>query len=272
MKIKYNVDLINQNTFKLHSICKQVYYPQTIKELCNLKASSPNIKILGGGSNVILSPVIDNLIMLNDLKYLKRNIKIENNINYSVIVPASKKFIELWSILYSNNIGGLELLYGLPGTIGGAVAMNASSGGCSISDYITYVWAIDNTGHRKKYTKEELQFNRRYSIIQDTSSIITKVQFDFLITPVDSRKVQSAKNHRLKFPNYPSAGGIFKNWHKLKPHINDLVGLSVGDATVSNMVNIIVNKNGATFNDVISLINKIKSRVGENLELEVKII
>ena len=73
-------------------------------------------------------------------------------------------------------------------------------------------------------------------------------------------------------PKGYSAGGVFNNWHKLKPYTKKLVGLSVGDAYISDSINIIVNRGKATAKDVLCLIDKVRKIVKSPLHLELRLM
>ncbi|MFW6130638.1 MAG: hypothetical protein ACOC56_05575, partial [Atribacterota bacterium] len=155
---------------------------------------------------------------------------------------------------------------------GGAVYMNAGSGKYNISDYLHSVKVFKADGSEIIYNKEYLDFKRRYSILQKSREIINSICFKFKKGRIDTKRIQETLEYRTQLPKYPSAGGIFKNWHELKPYRKKLVGLRVGDAVISDKVNIIVNKGNATYNDIVHLINKITEIVKINLKLEIKVL
>jgi UDP-N-acetylenolpyruvoylglucosamine reductase len=101
--------------------------------------------------------------------------------------------------------------------------------------------------------------------------VVTDICFTFPKKAISKEKLEKAKIHRKKIP-YPSAGGIFVNWHELKPYQDKLIGLTEGGMKVSDMVNIIHNYGNGTYVDIMTLIYKIEDIVKKPLELEVKIL
>lgn len=266
-----NFDLTKYNSFRLKSIAKEAYFPQSIAELENIIKLYPNIPILSGGTNVLLRPIIEKIVLL---KNMPTNIKFEiDEKNLIIDVDSNvclQKFIKIVTLDYDYT--GLEELWGIPGVIGGAIVMNSGSRSSTISNNLIYVNVLTRNGKIKTYTKEQLQFKRRYSILQDINDIVLNAKFSFSTKNINNEILEDIQTYRKNFPKYPNAGGIFKNWHALKPHENQLVGLSVGGAKVSEKINVILNYNNATFEDITMLIQKIKTIVQVPLELEVKII
>jgi UDP-N-acetylmuramate dehydrogenase len=258
-------ELKSYNSFRLSSIARTIWFPESIEELSlilkTLKGNS--VFILGGGTNVLLKPIIERVIMLNKLpRYL--NTISTNRVIVSANYPTSAFVCQL--------VKGFEGLYGIPGEIGGAIVMNAGSGSYTISDHLLSVTTLDMYGIKHIYNKEDIQFGRRYSTFQDKKEVLIEAVFDTSIENVNTIEFEKAKEHRKTLPKYPSAGGVFINWHTLKPHADSLIGLNVGEAVVSEKVNIIVNKGNATYDNVINLIALIQSQIEEDLQLEIKII
>lgn len=268
MKYSKNFNLKNYNSFRLNSLAKEIWFPETLYELQHLllDLKNKNFQILAGGTNVILKPKINKIICL---KQMPKNL---NFYKEGTVVSASipTNYFILKAI--KNNIVGIEGLIGIPGLLGGAIVMNAGSGKYVISDYLLAVTIMDLNGNTRIYSKEQLNFGRRYSILQAKKEILIEAVFDFKKGIPDKMEIEKAKTHRRTIPKAPSAGGIFLNWHSLKPYVDKLIGLHVGDAEVSKSVNIIVNKGKATFEDITTLINKIKDIVKEPLKMEIKII
>ena len=265
MRYYTNYELKNHNSFRLNSIVKEIWFPETIPELQNLLKELKYKKffILGGGTNVLLKPIIDKIICLNKLpQYLRPS--------YQDRTIVSSNY--LTSAFINQIIKGFEGLYGIPGEIGGTIVMNAGSGTYAISDHLLTVTTLDKNSIKHTYYKDDLKFGRRYSILQDKEEIVIEALFDTSIATINEEEFNKAKTHRKNLPTLPSAGGVFVNWHALKPHVDKLIGLRVGDAEVSESVNIIVNKKNATFEDIIELIRQVQLIVKEPLQTEIKII
>jgi len=268
MKYYTNFELTKYNSFCIKSFAKEIWFPENEKEITKLlkELKKSEFDIIGKGTNILLNDkgvgkIICLLKMPTDIKIYPNRISVHSG-------AYASKFIET---LIKNDLTGLEFMIGIPGLIGGAIYGNAGSGGYNISDYIEHVYTIDRQGKKYLFYKEEMNFKRRYSIFQENQHIILGGTFK-LKKGIDTKLLKYFKNNRKKIPRYPSAGGVFINWHQLKPFKKELIGLSVGDAVVSNSVNIIINKGQATGYDVIQLINKIKKIVKKPLNLEVKLL
>jgi len=267
MQYYNDFSLKNYNSFKLESTAKEIWFPESLSELIEILniVKTSSFYIIAGGTNIILKPVVNKIISLT--KMPKKIKKYEN----LFVVDANVITNSLINNMIKSKMVGLEGLIGIPGTIGGAVVMNAGSGKYCISDYLIGVKTIDYTGKMYYYTKEQLKLSRRYTILQDKKEVVTKCIFQFKKGIINEEELEKAKLHRQSIPKEPSAGGIFLNWHLLKPYEKILIGLSSGDAKISDKVNIIINKGSATYDNIISLISTIQELIPE-LKLEVKII
>lgn len=269
MKYYKNYELKKYNSFRLHSTVNEIWFPDSIIELTSLLKSlrGKRFHILSGGTNVLLAENIDRIICLRNLERPKMSIS-TNNVHATSSMPTC----EFVRQVNNANFTGVEGLYGMPGLLGGAIIMNAGSGKYSISDFLTTVWTVDLKGNITKYDKKDLTFERRYCSLQDTNEIIFGAGFEFYEKEVNQEEIDNAIAHRRQMPKLPSAGGVFLNWYALKQYKDKLIGLKVGDAEVSENINIVINKGNATFQDINTLIKKIRRRVKEGLILEVKII
>jgi UDP-N-acetylmuramate dehydrogenase len=269
MVIYNNYNLKHLNSFKLDSVARIIYFPTNILELKECFVNNPDAKIIAGGTNLILSPVIDKVICLINMPTY--TISTPEFPQKTVIVFANHSTHNL--IRHLNTIsGGFETLWGIPGTIGGAIIMNAGSMGKDISEYLDSVSVLCKNGKTKNYTKKQLKFKRRYCILQDKKEILLYAKFKIPHTPLNEELLQTAKENRKKLPHKPSAGGFFVNWHELKPYQEQLIGLKIGDVEISKSVNIIINNDNGTYSDVLSLYLKICKIVPTNLQLEVKFL
>ena len=171
MKHYKNYNLTNYNSFHLSSIAKEIWFPQSIKDLQEVLKLLKKKKffILGGGTNVILKPYISRII---SLKYMPKYLKFDylKGTEVSSNYPTST----FLNTMIRHNVSGFEGLYGIIGEIGGAVVMNSGSGKYSISDNIIFVTAMDYNGNYHDYAKKDLKLGRRYSIFQDKKEIIIK--------------------------------------------------------------------------------------------------
>lgn len=271
-----NVSLKDYNTYKIGGIAKYIVKPASIDNLINLinylNGESIKFIVLGKGSNVILPDEdFDGVIILLD--NLKK-VVINNDIVEAEVGISLGAFI---MDLINKNLGGLENLCGIPGTLGGAIVGNAGCYGSLISDNLIDVTYLED-GVIKTITKEECKFSCRDSIFKnDKKKVILSCRFKL----VESKKtvmLESVKEHTLKRKNsqpleYPNAGSVFRNPDNIAAGklIEDL-GLkdyNINGAYVSNKhANFIINKDNAKSEDIVRLINYIKDKVKEEYGIE----
>ena len=178
---------------------------------------------------------------------------------------------------------GLEFASGIPGTIGGAAAMNAGAYGGEMKDVLVWVKAIDRDGYVRQYAAEELELGYRTSRIQKEALVVLEVKLTLQQgDPVKIReRMEELKEQRVaKQPlEYPSAGSTFKRpeGYFAGKLIMDagLRGFSVGDAQVSEKhCGFVINRGNATAADVMALVSQVQTIVeekfGVRLELEVR--
>ncbi len=239
------------------------------------------LTILGNGSNVLIS---DNGIRgITVITSNMNNIELlDNNI---VKCEAGATLEELTKFLIDNELTNLEFACGIPGSIGGAIFMNAGAYGGEIKDVVRKVETIDKDGNIKQYTNEEMSFSYRHSIIQENNEIIIAAYFqlekgnrDAIVTKVTELNRLRQEKQPLE---YPSCGSVFKRpeGYFAGKLIQDagLQGLTVGGAQVSTKhAGFMVNIDNATCDDYKQLIKVVQKRVFEEsnvkLEREVKIL
>lgn len=268
MRYYTNFQLKNYNSFRLESIAKEIWFPETENELRKLIVYHTNHKfhLIAGGTNLILAPTLNRVICL---KLLPHHLEIYKN---SILVTTNYNTSKFITIVLQRGFSNLENLIGIPGTIGGAITMNAGSGTSSITDYLKQIVVCDYKNDIIVLSKTQLQPSRRFTTLQKNQGILLQAEFLFEYGEINQQKLDNAIIHRSNIPKYPSAGGIFLNWHVLKSHSHNLIGLNVKDAEVSDHPNIIINKGHATFYDIIALITRIQNRIPQQLFLEVKIL
>jgi len=166
---------------------------------------------------------------------------------------------------------GLEFAIGIPGTVGGAVFMNAGAYGCSISDNLVSVSVLDNNGASREVLRDDCGFEYRSSRFHEEIAVIAGA--DFLLGYDDPKALRSEGRRilelrRAKFPlRYPNAGSVFRKPAEGIPPgklIEDsgLKGTTVGGAKVSEKhANFIINMGSATSEDIAELIERVRSTV-----------
>ncbi|MCF7859039.1 MAG: UDP-N-acetylmuramate dehydrogenase [Candidatus Cloacimonetes bacterium] len=247
---------------------------QIIKE-----ANKGDLEILplGGGSNILFGNVGDRVIILD--AFLPELFQVNSDV---VTVSANCKISTLIDRAMTLGLGGLEFISGIPAHVGGAVNMNAGAFGKSLFDYLSWIEYIDHNGELKKKTHKELDHGYRITSID---GFITKAAFKLQKkkqADILAEKETIINKRSTRHPyDFPSLGSTFKNpeGHYAGRLIEDcqLKGTQIGGAQISEKhANFIINKENATFDDVMSLIRlakkKVKERKNINLELEIKVI
>lgn len=283
-KVKVNEPMSKHTTFRVGGNVKVLICPSTIEEMISvielLKQNQMKYFVIGNGSNLIVS---DNgydgiIIKTTNIK----SIKVNNNIieaDCGVFLSSiSKKALD-------NLLSGVEFLSGIPGTIGGAVAMNAGAYSGEVKDIIYYATVLNESGKVVKMYKEDLMFSYRNSVIQNSNNIVLSAAF---MLPHDSYEAIHSKMVEIQSKrvstqplNYPNAGSIFKriSGQPVGAIIENagLKNTSIGGAKVSEKhANFIINTGNATAADIINLIELVKKTVkvktNIDLETEIKII
>lgn len=238
-------------------------------------------RILGHGSNILVSEngireVV--VLMENNLK----KISIEGE---KVEAEAGALLADLAQEAARKSLTGLEFVYGIPGTVGGAVVMNAGAYGGEIKDVLEEVQVLTNEGKLIVRKANELELAYRSTLIQKNGDIVLKAKFrlqlgdrEKIITTMEELTKKRADKQPLEFP---SAGSIFKRpeGHYTGKLIQDanLQGFQIGGAQVSmKHAGFIINTGQATTEDVLKLIahiqHVVKERFQVELETEVKVM
>lgn len=276
--IKENISLKTLTTLKVGGISKYVFYPKDVtslkKALTLFKKNNINYKIFGNGSNIIPSDkiydgVIIKLSLLNNLKIEDEVIEVEAG--YS-LMKLAKEVIKL-------GLSGLEWANGIPGTIGGAVYMNAGAYKQDMSFVLEKITALDENMNIVTLNKDELDFSYRHSRLMEENLIclsatlkLEKKDISLIEEVVNKRKEKRMETQPLE---YPSAGSVFRNPFndfagRLVEECN-LKGKQIGGAMISlKHANFIINKDNATGKDVLDLINLAKKEVKEKFNIELK--
>ena len=275
-KVLKNEPLKNHTSFRIGGKAKFVVMPSSFEELINLLMylNKKNVKyyVLGNGTNVLASDngfkgVVIKLTLLNQIRLYKTYLQ--------VFCGASLSAVCLF--LRQHDLGGFEDAFGIPGTIGGAVKMNASAYNFETGKLVLGVLAIVD-GNVKYLNHDECGFGYRKSMFKN--AIILSV--DFAITKgCNAKRMEEVIALRKTFQplNLPSAGSVFKRADgvPVSKMLDELgfKGKSVGGAKVSEKhAGFIVNFNNATEHDVKKLIAEIKAEVYKNkgiiLEEEIK--
>ena len=239
--------------------------------------------LIGNGSNTLFkdSGYQGLVIKLGDyFNYLAEESDTRLRIGASMLLSTAAK------MALEESLTGMEFASGIPGSIGGAIFMNAGAYGGEMKDIVASVHAVSPDGRDEKdFTNEEMQFGYRSSILQQNGWIATDVTFNLTTGNKEEIAAQmkdlNARRNAKQPVNYPSAGSTFKRpeGYFAGKLIEDagLKGLTVGGAQVSTLHSgFVINKGGASATDILQLIalvqNTVYDKFGVMLEPEVRII
>lgn len=280
-----NEPMQNHTTFKIGGPADMLICPHDTEEIKIILhyCSSRQIPyfILGMGSN----------LLVRDKGIRGIVIKLADGFNTwqiegeQIQAQAGLRLSELASKAAQNALTGLEFAEGIPGSLGGAVLMNAGAYGGEMKDVIISVEAIDSAGEIRTFSKPEMDFSYRHSIFQEAQYILLSARMQLKQgkqEEIYAKMKEYAQSRREKQPlEHPSAGSTFKRppGYFVGPMIEELnlKGYSIGGAAVSSKhAGFIVNKGGAAAADVLQLIEKIqleaRAKFGVELHPEIRIV
>ncbi len=233
--------------------------------------------VIGKGSNCLFDDRgFDGLVILNKIAFCNWNFPI-------VHVGAGYSFSLLGTQTARKGFAGLEFASGIPGSVGGAVYMNAGANGAETCDTLMEVEFINQQGQLETLTRDQIDFSYRFSSFQTRKGAIASAKFRLQMCEEARKKQLGIIDYRTKTQPYSdkSAGCVFRN---PKPHSAGalieqcgLKGKHIGGAEVSILHgNFIVNKGGASARDIFELAELVKTTVKEkmgiDLELEIRCI
>lgn len=276
MIINENVSMKEYSNMKIGGIAKKFIEIEDEKELKNLFSPNERYYILGNGTNTLISDGYLDIVFVS----LKKLNKIEDLGNKRVYVQAGANLEDFTKFMKEKNLGGLENISGIPGSIGGLVNMNAGAYGVTIFDKIESVKVLTNDKEIKVFSKDELGYRYRGTKIKDEKWVVIGATFKldegFDIEACEDKLNKRKNNHPLDFPNL---GSTFKNpeGNFAAQLISDcgLKNFRVGNMQVSSKhPNFLINLGNAKFSDVIDLIKEVKKVVFEKtgIQLETEII
>lgn len=283
--IKEDESLSKYTTFKIGGPARVLIEAKSDEEVLKLvrlfHEMEEDYLIIGNGSNLLITDDgIERPVIVLDKKF--SNITTIDEVTLYAEAGASLK--SLANKALELGLGGLEAISGIPGTVGGAVYMNAGAYGSEIKDVVTKIRYIKDDSIAE-IDASEANFAHRKSIFQDKGYIILGAYFK--LEKKDKKDIEEeqrdyTQRRKDKQPlEYPSAGSVFKRpeGYYASKLIEDagLKGLSVGGAMVSKKHSgFIINTGSASFDDVVTLIEKVKAIVLEkfavSLEEEIRII
>ncbi len=276
-----NVSLKNMCSIHIGGIGKYVCFPKSINEvyclLNYLTAINLEYYVFGNGTNIVFEDGGYNSVLIcmrkmQGMRFVKNN----------CYVLAGTNLLELNNKLAKHGLGGMEWSYGIPGTVGGAICMNAGAFAGCMANHIKYVWVLCD-GKIKRLTNKQMHFDYRSSIIQHSKLVVLKV----LLTLEHSEKSEIKQkqndifNQRLNTQPYGTinAGSVFKKTNlESAGKIIDKLGLKgvkIGDIQISSKhANFFINLGNGTSEDLHNLINfvKIRAKQEKNIFLQEEIM
>lgn len=275
-KVISNPLMKNYTTYRVGGEALAIVIPDNteslIKLLKYLDENNIKRKLVGNGSNLIFKDKYDGVIIkLNEFNNL--------DINDTVItVGAGYSLPKLCLKTAKLGLTGLEFAAGIPGTIGGAIFMNAGAYKSDMGYIVSEVKVIDDNYQIKTLYNKDLDFHYRSSFLQknpkficiEAKIVLKKGNAKAILDVIEDRKQRRLMSQPLE---YPSAGSVFRN------PTNDFAGRlieelgykgkNIGGAYVSDKhANFIINKDNAESNDVINLINEIKTKVKKEYNID----
>lgn len=285
-RVLYDQPLSKYTTFKIGGPCRAVIDVNSPDALAQLAGEASYLGVkhmpLGNGSNVLFDDKgYDGVIFLVGNSMDKVYVKNDR----TLVAQAGCSLLKLCRFALEHSLSGLEFAYGIPGTVGGAVYMNAGAYKGEIKDVIKLVRAASPEGRELEIEAPALELGYRSSRFCNSGELIVEAEFELTQgehDEIQDKMVDLMSRRREKQPlNFPSAGSTFKrpNGQFAGQLIEQsgLRGYSIGGAQVSEKhCGFIVNKGGATAADVLALIKHVQATVEKNsgyfLECEVKYI
>ena len=285
--IYINEPMSKHTSFKIGGPAECFIKAQSIEQLKNILeyAKKKNVKltIVGNGSNILVSDQgIQGIVLKIDIEKLEEKIEEEKII---LTVGSGVKLGTLAQKCLKEGITGLEFASGIPGTIGGAIRMNAGAHGSEMKDIVKTVTYMDRNIEIHKITNEQAKFEYRKSLFVNSDYIILETEIQLKkgkLEEIKEKMEEYAKYRKEKQPiEYPSAGSTFKRGKDfITAKLIDecgLKGYQIGGAQISEKhAGFIINKENATAKDVIELMEYTKEQVynkfGKIIEQEIEII
>ena len=286
--IKFDYSLKNHTWLNIGGSAKIFFVPETLAELRDflkfMKKNESDFFVMGAGSNLLISENINNRIFIKLGKNFNKISLTKNNI---IIAGCSILDKKISDFACENNLGGLEFLSCIPGSVGGGIKMNSGCFGTEFKDVLLSVQVMDFNGRVYTINSKDINFDYRKTnlpknlIFLSASLKTVKGNRDEIIENI--RKLKNKKENTQPL-RVKTGGSTFKNpknqtdkkvWELIKESVDKNV--SFGDARISDKhSNFFINTKNASFENMNDLINfvkkKVKDKTGISLELELEIV
>ena len=287
-KIKFDYSLKNHTWLNIGGNAKIFFVPETLSELRDflkfMKKNESDFFVIGAGSNLLISENINNRIFIKLGKNFNKISLTKNNI---IIAGCSILDKKISDFACENNLGGLEFLSCIPGSVGGGIKMNSGCFGTEFKDVLLSVQVMDFNGRVYTINSKDINFDYRKTnlpknlIFLSASFKTVKGNRDEIIENIIKLKNKKENSQPLRVK---TGGSTFKNpknqtdkkvWELIKESVDKKV--SFGDARISDKhSNFFINTKNASFENMNDLINfvkkKVKDKTGISLELELEIV
>lgn len=287
-KLRFDYSLKNHTWFNIGGNAKVFFVPETLSELRDfllyIKRNNNNFFIIGAGSNLLISENVQNRIFIKLGKNFNKISLTNDNI---IIAGCSILDKNVSSFACENELGGLEFLSCIPGTIGGGIRMNSGCFGTEFKDLLLSVQVMDFNGRVYTINSKDINFDYRKT---DLSRNLIFLSASFKTYKKNKSEIEEnilrlkEKKENSQPLRVKTGGSTFKNpkiqsekkvWELIKESVDSQV--SFGDAKISDKhSNFFINSKNASFKNMLDLINFVKLRVKEktgiNLELELEIV
>lgn len=284
-KILYSEEMKNHTSFKIGGPADVMIMPRNEKEIIDcvkfLRNNQMDYLIMGNGSNLLIRDGGIRSVVVKIAKEFS-NIEVDDKVMYC---EAGALLSTVSSVALKNSLKNVEFASGIPGTIGGAITMNAGAYGGEMKDIVKKVRALDKNNKVREYTNKEMDFSYRNSRVWEEGLIVLGVELSLEKSDYESIKenIDDLTHRRTsKQPlEYPSGGSTFKRpeGYYAGKLIDDsgLRGLRHGGAMVSEKhCGFVINSDNATCKDVthlISVIQKlVRDKYGVELQREIKLL
>lgn len=284
-RVRMDEPMSRHTTFRVGGPADLFVEPETAEELSSVlricREADVPFYILGNGSNLLVGDRGYRGVMVALGKSFG-TVTVEGT---SLRAGAAALLSSVARQALAHSLAGLEFAAGIPGTVGGAVVMNAGAYGSEMSAVLTRVTVLTESGEIKNIPASELELGYRTSCILPSNYVVLEAEMELgfgISEEIKARMEELAEQRRSKQPlEYPSAGSTFKRpeGYFAGKLIQDagLRGFSVGGAQVSEKhCGFVINRGGASAADILALCREVQARVkaqfGVALEMEVKLL
>ncbi len=272
-------------TFRVGGCARYLVEPGDVQQLSAVVNACQEQKVpyyvVGNGSNLLVSDAGYNGVIIHLFKNMSE-IRTEGN---HMILQAGALLARAARTACREGLSGLEFASGIPGTVGGALVMNAGAYGGERKDVVSRVTVLTSEGEPREYTKEQMAFGYRRSRLTEEAGIVLETEFTLhpgRTEEIQARMEELKEKRVLKQPlEYASAGSTFKRpeGHFAGKLIEDagLRGFRIGDAQVSEKhCGFVINRGNASASEIAEVIRQVQDRVyahsGVRLQTEVKFL